>query len=112
VHYRNNRLASAVNDLKRPMLHVALELGVVELAANHTLGIEDSIFRIRMESVLRSITNTVERQSLHIPREYRTIRVRQQTPEHTGGMAGKKMERWTTYRRSSSEKDTQDGVIR
>ena len=46
VFDRNDRLASAVNDLEGPVLDVALELGFVKLAADETLGIKDSVLRI------------------------------------------------------------------
>ena len=42
------------------MLHVALDLGVVSLAANKTLGVEDGVLRVGVERVLRTITNTRE----------------------------------------------------
>ena len=42
------------------MLHVALDLRVVGLAANKTLGVEDGVLRVGVERVLRTITNTRE----------------------------------------------------
>ena len=41
-----------------PVLHVALNLRLVKLATNETLRVEDSVFRVRVEGVLRSITHS------------------------------------------------------
>ena len=46
-----------LHDLERPVLHVAFNFGVVEFTADKTLGVEDGVFRVGVESVLRSITN-------------------------------------------------------
>ena len=50
-------LATPVNDLEGEVLHVGLDLGVVELAANETLGIEDCVDRVHGDLVLGGISN-------------------------------------------------------
>jgi hypothetical protein len=40
------------------MLLVALDLRIVHLAANQTLSIEDSVFRVGVEGVLGGVTDT------------------------------------------------------
>lgn len=53
----NDRLAALVNDLEGEVLHISLDLGVRELAANETLGIEDSVLRVHGDLVLGGITD-------------------------------------------------------
>ena len=50
----DERLAGLVDDLERPVLHVVLDLRVIELAADEMFGIEDGVFGIGVES---GITN-------------------------------------------------------
>ena len=52
------RLSTLVCDLEWPVLHVALDLGIIELATNETLCVEDGVFRVRVECILRAVTNT------------------------------------------------------
>ena len=72
------------------MLHVALDFRLVILATNETLCVEDGVFRVGMECILRAVTNTARLQM-------------SQEGEATEGV---------THSRSSSEKLTQEGVIR
>ena len=44
--------------LEGPVLHVLFDFGVVNLAANETLGVEDSIFRVCGECVLGGISDS------------------------------------------------------
>lgn len=84
-------LPTLARNLERPVLHVALDLGVVGLAANKTLGVEDGVLRVGVERVLRTITNTRD------------------------AWVGTPLRKWNkgrTYSRSSSEKLTHEGVIR
>mmetsp|Transcript_89975 Transcript_89975/g.176154 ORF Transcript_89975/g.176154 Transcript_89975/m.176154 type:complete len:251 (-) Transcript_89975:41-793(-) len=54
----DDRLAGgALGNLERPVLHVGLYNGIIELAANKTLGIEDSVGSIHSNLVLGGITN-------------------------------------------------------
>ena len=55
---RDDRLASAVDDGERPVLHVLLEFGLVELAADQALCVEYGVLRIGGECVLGGVTNT------------------------------------------------------
>jgi len=43
-----------------PMLLVTLDFGVVQLATNQTLSVEDSVFWIGVEGILSGITDTEE----------------------------------------------------
>ena len=52
------RLSTLVRDLEWPVLHVALDLGIIELATNETLSVEDGVLRVGVERVLRAVTNT------------------------------------------------------
>ena len=58
----DDRFACLSNNLEWPVLHVALNLGVIELATNETLGVEDGVLRVGVERVLRAVTNTVPAQ--------------------------------------------------
>ena len=40
------------------MFLVALDFWIIHLATNQTFGIKDSVFRVGMESVLGSVTDT------------------------------------------------------
>jgi len=40
------------------MLLVTLNLRIIHLATNQTFGIEDSVFRVRVEGVLCGVTDT------------------------------------------------------
>ena len=51
------RLSTLVRDLEWPVLHVALDLGIIELATNETLSIEDGVFRVHGGLVFGSITD-------------------------------------------------------
>ena len=44
-------------DLEGLVLHVALDLGVLKLATNKSLGIKNSVGRVHSRLVLRSISN-------------------------------------------------------
>ena len=52
-----NGLAGLLDDLEWEMFHVGLDLRIVELAANETLGVEDGVVRVHGDLVLRSISN-------------------------------------------------------
>ena len=75
-------------DLEGPVLHILLNIGVVHLAANETLGIEDGVLGVGVEGVLGGVTDTARMSK----KSYRAHR--------------------NTYSRSSSLKLTQEGVIR
>ena len=47
----------SVNDGERPVLHVRLDLGVIETATDKTLGIEDGVGGVHGSLVLGGITN-------------------------------------------------------
>lgn len=53
----NDRLVVLRSDLERPVLHIALDFGVVNLATKETLGVEDSVLGVGVERILRRITN-------------------------------------------------------
>lgn len=53
----NAGLAAPVDDLEGEVLHVGLDLGVVELAADEALGIKDSVLGVHGDLVLCGITN-------------------------------------------------------
>ena len=82
-------LAGLLNDLERPVLHVLLNFRVVELATDETLRVEDRVLRVGVECVLRGITDTERRSE--------------------GSIRGGNV---ITHSRSSSVKETHDGVIR
>lgn len=52
-------LAVLFDDLEGPVLHVLFDFRVVNLAANETLGVEDSIFRICGKCILGGISDSV-----------------------------------------------------
>lgn len=53
----NDRLAGLLDDLEWEVLHVGLHLGVTELAADQTLGVEDGVVRVHSDLVLCGITD-------------------------------------------------------
>jgi hypothetical protein len=53
----DNGLSGLVNDLKRPVLHVGLDLGISPLSTNQSLGVENSVVGVHGDLVLGSITN-------------------------------------------------------
>lgn len=53
----DDRLATLVDDLEGEVLHVGLDLRVGELAADQTLGIEDSVLGVHGDLVLGGITD-------------------------------------------------------
>jgi len=53
----NDGLATLVNDLEWPVLHVGLDLGVGELSANQSLGVEDGVVWVHGDLVLGGISN-------------------------------------------------------
>ena len=57
----NDRLVALGLDLERPVLHVALNLGIVDLPSNKTLRVEDGVFRVGVVGVFRGVTDTVSR---------------------------------------------------
>jgi hypothetical protein len=67
-------LAVAINDLEREVLHVGLDLGVVELAADEALGVEDGVVGVHGDLVLGGITNE-------------TLRVRESHERRGGAVA-------------------------
>jgi len=50
-------LASLVNDLEREVLHIGLDLRIVELATDQSLGVEDGVLGVHGDLVLGGITN-------------------------------------------------------
>jgi hypothetical protein len=53
----DNGLGCLVNNLEGPVLHVGLDLGVGELSANQSLGVENSVMGVHGDLVLGGITN-------------------------------------------------------
>lgn len=51
-------LAMSILDLEWPVLHVALNIVVIEVTTNKTFRVEHGIFWVRVERVLCRITNT------------------------------------------------------
>lgn len=56
----NSGLVVLLHNLERPVDLVALDLGVVDLAADEPLGVEDGVFGVRVVSVLCGVTDTVQ----------------------------------------------------
>jgi hypothetical protein len=52
-----DRLAGLLDDLEGEVLHVGLDLSVLELAANETLGVEDGVVGVHGDLVLCGVTN-------------------------------------------------------
>lgn len=50
-------LAVLVDNLERPVLAVLLDIGVLEVAADQTLGVEDSVGGVLGSLVLGGVTN-------------------------------------------------------
>ena len=86
----NDRFSTLVVDLERPVLHVALDLRIVILAADKTLCVEDSVFGVGVECILGRVTDTERKFSIQNVNKRRKC----------------------TYSRSSSVKETHEGVIR
>ena len=55
-------LLALVANLKRPVLRIALDLGIVVLAANEALGVEDSLGQGSAEGSLGGILGPVGKQ--------------------------------------------------
>lgn len=53
----NNGLGCLVNNLERPVLHVGLDLGISELSANQSLGVENSVVGVHGDLILGGISN-------------------------------------------------------
>jgi hypothetical protein len=53
----DNGLSCLVNNLERPVLHVGLDLGIGELSANQSLGVENGVVGVHGDLVLGGITN-------------------------------------------------------
>ena len=53
----DERLAGLVDDLERPVLLVALDLGVARLAPDEPLGVEDRVLRVGVVRVLRRVAD-------------------------------------------------------
>jgi hypothetical protein len=47
-----------LNDTEWPVLHVFLDLWIINLATDETLGVEHGVLRVGSISVLSSITNS------------------------------------------------------
>lgn len=50
-------LATLVNDLERPVLHVGLDLGVGELSSDQSLSVKDGVVGVHGDLVLGSISD-------------------------------------------------------
>ena len=50
-------LTTLVDDGEREVFHIGLNFGVIELASNETLSIEDGVLRVRVISIFSSITD-------------------------------------------------------
>lgn len=48
VLHLNARLPVLSSDLERPVSHVALDLGIIEFAANESSDVEYSVLRVRV----------------------------------------------------------------
>ena len=53
----NVGLATLVDHLEGEVLHVGLHLGIFELAADETFGVEDGVVRVHRDLVLGGITD-------------------------------------------------------
>ena len=85
----NCRFALFLGDLERPVFHITFDVGIVNLATDQTFDIKDSVFRVRMSRVPRSVPD---------PRK-------EVSPCAMSIRAD-------AYNRPPSVKETQDGVIR
>jgi hypothetical protein len=74
------------------MLLVALDFRIFQLATNQTLSVKDSVFRVGVEGILSGVTDTTK--------------VNPQLEMELEDLMSK------THSRSSSEKETHEGVIR
>jgi hypothetical protein len=82
-------LAILLRNLEGPVLQVAFDILVVNLAADKSLGVEDGVFGVGVVRVLGAVTDTGAKNE-HKPRLTRRV----------------------THSRSSSVKLTHEGVIR
>ena len=55
------RLPTLLRDVEGPVLHITFDFWVVRLAADETLGVEDSVLGVGVESVLHRVTITILR---------------------------------------------------
>jgi len=56
----DSRLTGLVDDVKRPVSHISFQFIGLHLSTDETFGIKDSIFGIRVESILGRVSNTGE----------------------------------------------------
>ena len=59
----DDRLVVLLVDLEWPVLHVLLDVGLLESATNETLGVKDSIPGVGVVGVLSGISNSVNETS-------------------------------------------------
>lgn len=57
----DSRLSTFARDLEGPVPHVALDFRIIELPADETLSVEDSVLRIRVECILCGVTDTEQK---------------------------------------------------
>lgn len=50
--------AALLRNLEGPVLHIAFDIRVVNLATNKSLGIEDGVFGVGVVRVLGTVTDT------------------------------------------------------
>lgn len=49
--------AGTADDLEGPVLHVGLNLSIIELSSNQSLGVENSVVRVHGDLVLGGVTD-------------------------------------------------------
>ena len=79
-----------LRNLERPVRNIADNIGVIHFTPNKTFGIENSVLGVGVEGVLGRVTDTEKKFSIQSVKKRRKC----------------------TYRRSSSVKETHEGVIR